>query len=533
MTMKSGRVVRIALTLALAGGLTPWVSLAGAADTGRLPAARPSVPPSSSLAAPATVSSDPMKPANPLPPYIPEPKGPPPAPGGDTQPMGGAQASIERNSLEDLLLKKGVITMEDWIGIKAEEERRAVDRTIVADFSGSPRWFERVRHSGYGMLRWNRLGQPNPKLTNFQDHSVGDKQGFFFRRIRYVITGQMSEHVSFYLQPDFASIIDNNTHSVSLRDMFGDWYFDSDKEFRLRVGLQRVPCSFDNYQPSRVRMAIDRADATQSCSPSERDVGIAFMWSPKEAQVRYKRMLDYLYGKGDYGVFNMTVYNGQTLNKSEANDNKHVAIHLSYPLELSGGQLMEVGMNASRGQFVVNHGSGANFSSSLFSLNPSLTTDAYGYRDERLNFYVYYPPQPWGFIAEYETGRGPMRGSDGIVRERSLHGGYVQGHYQWKYSDTAHANFYSRFQTYRGGVKSTTGAPDGTMQEWETGIAWEPDPQWEFTLAYTFTERMNDATTGISNGGCSAGNFPGACVPGAQVNAYGNLIRMQVNFFFN
>jgi hypothetical protein len=500
---------------------------------------RPNGPQSTAAAKPPPAANGPAvtgsaQSANPLPPYVPEPKSAPPAPGGDMQPKGGAQESIERSSLEDLLLKKGVISIEDWIGIKAEEERRAVDRTVVAEFSGSPRWFERVRHYGYGQFRWNRLGQPNQQLRSFQDSSIGDNQGFFFRRIRYVVTGQMSEHVSVFFQPDFASNISNNTHSVSMRDMYGDLYFDRDKEFRLRVGLQRVPCSFDNYQASRVRMAIARADATNSCSTSERDMGIAFMWSPKEAQARYKRMLDYMYGPGDYGVFNVTVYNGQTLNKAEANDNKHVGLHLGYPFELPGGQLMEVGMNAMRGQFHVNHGSGANFSTTLFSLNPSLTTSGMDYRDERVNLYVYYPPQPWGFLAEYVTGRGPQRGSDGIVRERALHGGYVQGHYQHKYSDTGLVNFYSRFQAYRGGIKSTTGAPDGTMQELETGIAWEPDPQWEFTLAYSFTERMNDAVSNLSSAsGCTGSGTLFTCTPGAQLNAYGNLVRFQVNFFFN
>lgn len=489
------------------------------------PATSPSAP------SPLPLSSTQSTTPNPLPPYVPPPS--PPAPGGRTQPSGGAQESIERSSLEDLLLKKGVITMEDWIGIKAEEERRAVDRTVVAEFSGSPRWFERVRHYGYGQFRWNRLGQPNSQLKSYHDSSIGDNQGFFFRRIRYVVTGQMSEHVSVFFQPDFATNLSSNTHSLSMRDMYGDLYFDKDKEFRLRVGLQRVPCSFDNYQASRVRLAIDRADATNSCANSERDMGIAFMWSPKEAQARYKRMLDYMYGPGDYGVFNVTIYNGQGLNRSEANDNKHIGFHLGYPLELPGGQLMEIGMNVMRGQFHVSNGSAANFSGTLFSLNPSLGTSAMDYRDERANFYIYYPPQPWGFQAEYVMGRGPMRGGDGIVRERSLNGGYVQGHYQHKYSDTGLLNFYSRYQTYHGGIKFTTGAPDGTMQELESGIAWEPDPQWEFTLAYSFTERLNDSVTNLSSSGCTGAAPLIGCTPGTQINAYGNLIRLQVNFFFN
>lgn len=453
------------------------------------------------------------------------PTGPPPAPGGMIQ---RGEKGIESTSLEDLLLEKGVITMDDWIRIKAEEERKMSERSVVAEFTGSPRWYERITMYGYGMFRYNRVGLPNGQLRTYHDASVGDaangaQPGFFFRRIRWVVTGQVSDHVAFFLQPDLASNISGNTHAVSLRDAYGDYYFDKDKEYRVRVGLQRIPCSFDNWQASRVRMAIDRADATNSCAPSERDMGISFMWSPKIAQHRYKQMLDYLYGPGDYGVFNITVDNAEGNNVAEANDDKRVSMRLSWPFELPGGRLMEVGMNINRGQKHVSMGT-ANAGRTLFSFNESGNTEARDMRDERLNFYVYYPPQPWGFIAEYVTGRGPRRGGDGIVRESHLYGGYVQGHYQWKYSDTGLANFYTRWQEYHGGIKFQTGAPDGRMKEVESGIAWQPDPQWEITVAYTFTQRLNLFQV-----------EPGqtATSPGQQIDAYGNLLRFQVIWFWN
>jgi hypothetical protein len=141
-----------------------------------------------------------------------------------------------------------------------------------------------------------------------------------------------------------------------------------------------------------------------------------------------------------------------------------------------------------------------------------------------VNFYVYYPPQPWGFIAEYVTGRGPKRGADGIVRESHLYGGYVQGHYQWKYSDTGLANFYSRWQEYHGGIKFATGAADGTMSELETGVAWQPDPQWEVTVAYTYANRLNTFNTTPNTS---------ATAPGQQLEAHGNLLRFQAIWFWN
>jgi hypothetical protein len=428
---------------------------------------------------------------------------------------------FEGASMEDLLLEKGLITMDDWIRIKAEEEQRRNEQSVVAEFTASPSWYTRLRMYGYGMFRYSRLGQPNGKLTSFVDRSIGDNQGISMRRLRWVVTGQVSEHVGIFFQPDLASNLAGNTHVVTMRDAWGEWYFDKDKEYRVRLGLQRVPCSWDNWQASRQRMAFERADSTNSCAPSERDMGVSFMWSPKIAQTRFKRMLDYMYGPGDYGVINITVDNGQGLNRAEANDDKRVGLRLAWPFELSGGRLMEAGLNMNRQQFVVSPGTPV-AGTSLWSRLPAGHASG-NYLDERLNLYVYYPPQPWGFIAEYVTGRGPKRGSDGVIRENHLYGWYVQGHYQWKYSDIDLANFYARYQEYYGGVKFLTGAPDGRMKDLELGVAWEPDPQWKITVAYTFTERLNSDTT-----------TPGTVtLPGQQLEAYGNLIRLQAVWFWN
>jgi hypothetical protein len=435
------------------------------------------------------------------------------------------EKGLESTSLEDLMLEKGLISMDDWIRIKAEEEQRLNERSVAAEFTGSPRWFERITMYGYGMFRYNNTS--NGAFRSYHDASIGDKNngaqpGFFFRRIRWVVTGQVSDHVSFFIQPDLASNISGNTHALSMRDAWGEWNFDKDREYRLRVGLQRVPCSWDNWQASRQRMAIDRADATNSCATSERDMGVSFMWTPKIAQQRFKQMLDYMYGPGDYGVFHIQAYNGQGLNAQEANANKHLAARLAWPFELPGGRLLEVGMNAMRGQFVVNHGTAA-AGQTLFSFNQSGNTSARGYRDERLNFYMYYPPQPWGFIAEYTVGRTPERQANGRVTDSALSGGYVQAHYQWKYSDIGLANIYARYQEYRGGIKFAAGAPSGKMSELETGIAWQPDPQWEYTIAYTFSQRNNLFLTDPGS----------ATVPGLQREQYANLLRFQAVWFWN
>ncbi len=436
---------------------------------------------------------------------------------------------LTSSSMEDLLLEKGIITLDDWIRIKAEEEQRLNDRAVVAEFSGSPRWYERMSSYGYGMLRYN-LGT-NGKMGTYHDKSVGSvaqgsQPGFFFRRIRWVVTGQVSDHVAVFFQPDLASAFtasgSDSTHALTMRDAFGDWNFDKDKEFRFRAGLQRVPVSFDNWQASRVRMAFDRADATNSGATSERDLGLSFMWTPKIAQQRYKQMLDYMYGPGDYGVIHLAVWNGQGLNKPELNNDKHVGLRLSWPWELPGGYLMETGMNAYTGQYQVSKGTAA-AGTSLWSNLDGASRASGNYKDERVNFYAYFPPQPFGFIAEYTFGQGPQRNASGTIVDSALYGGYVQGHYQWKYSDAGLVNFYSRYQEYHGGIKFNTGAPDGTMKELENGIAWMPDPQWEFTVAYALREAKN----------LSKGTVGTTSTPGLQLEDRGNLLRFQVVWFWN
>ncbi len=128
--------------------------------------------------------------------------------------------SVDATSLEELMLEKGLITQDDYIRLKAEQERRTSETATMAEFTASPRWYERLRHYGYGQLRYNQLGNPNGQVRTYHDASVGDasngaQPGFFYRRIRWVITGQVSEHVGIFFQPDMASNISGNTHALS------------------------------------------------------------------------------------------------------------------------------------------------------------------------------------------------------------------------------------------------------------------------------------------------------------------------------
>jgi len=487
----------------------------------------------------------------------------PPAPGGPVRQKG----AIEPTPLEDILMEEGVISDDQWLRIKAFEEERLSERSEGLGTPGSPRWYERLRLSGWAELRYNRLGQPNGELISWQDSSVGkhlgdnslsklldptEPEGFLLRRARLTVSGQVSERVAVKFQPDFATSIDGKTHSLSMKDAWAQYYFDHDKEWRFRAGLQKIPCSFEMWQSSSRRIAIDRSDATASCQKDNRDLALSIQWTPKFAQHRWKRMVDYLFGAGDFGMINLTVYNGQGGTAKERNSDKHVGFRFAYPFELLGGRLLEVGMNAYTGKFSVNMGTPDLQSTKLFSVNSNNFLNREDFRDQRVNFYMYYPPQPWGLLAEFVTGRGPMRGGNGMVESRSLQGGYVQAQYLWKYSDTGLANFYLRWQGYRGGLKWATGAPDVTSKELGWGVAWLLDPQWELTFEMAITERKNfermvSLPDGRQSGGCNTSTFNisttngivndlnpiATCVPPAQFDAQATLFRMQLQWYFN
>ena len=56
--------------------------------------------------------------------------------------------------------------------------------------------------------------------------------------------------------------------------------------------------------------------------------------------------------EGEEGVFGVGVYNGQTANRAEQNDNLHVAARLSYPFHI-GKQIIEPGIQAYAGKYVL------------------------------------------------------------------------------------------------------------------------------------------------------------------------------------
>src|SRR3970282_2271054 len=169
--------------------------------------------------------------------------------------------------------------------------------------------------------------------------------------IHMVFQGQISDRLAFYFQPAFEGT-GQALSNLEIVDAFADFFITKNKEHRIRFGQHRAPNAFDTYRSSSNRQELDRHESVQSGMLGERDLGLAYYWSPKVSQERYAQLATYHNGPGDYGDFGIMVWNGQTRNKPERNYDKHVGIRLAHPFELPDGRLLEAGMFAFRGQYV-------------------------------------------------------------------------------------------------------------------------------------------------------------------------------------
>jgi len=453
---------------------------------------------------------------------------------GDTSPYAPRGMSGPRpfsspllpTQLEDVLLEKGIITQEDWARIKADEEQRAAEATAVQGLVAGPRWYERIRINGYVQMRYALNDNGKCDISLSDSRACTNPQEIYFRRIRMVFSGQISERLFFYLQPAMEGDGFNTGNSFNLVDAFADYMLTTDRQHRLRFGLHRVLNSFDTFRTSSQRQELDRHESIQSGAPGERDLGVSYYWTSKIAQERFQALTQYHNGPGDYGNFGIMVYNGQGRNRPEANAAKGVSARLAHPFELPNGRLVEIGAHAYYNQFV------AQSSGAVVIGGPNSTANTRCYQnlrgnggcqvlDERVNFYLWTPPQPWGIMAEYTFGTGPERDATGILKPQSLRGGYVQGNYTWRYSYTGLLTPYVRWGEYYGGNKNSQGVAYLTRNV-NVGLVWEPDTHWRFVAEYLFKHGNNQQ----SNGGPLAFGQP-------QDLFNADIVRFQVQWFFN
>ncbi|HEX8700730.1 MAG TPA: porin [Myxococcaceae bacterium] len=350
-------------------------------------------------------------------------------------------------------------------------------------------WYERIKLRGYTQFRYNRLPsfRKNPELINEQgDRFLGANTGFGIRRARLIIYGEINDHVSIYFQPDFSSVIGEQFHVAILRDWYADIFLDEKKEFRLRVGQSKVPFGFENLQSSQNRLPFDRNDAINSALRDERDLGVFAYWAPEEIRKRFKYLVDNnLKGSGDYGVVGFGVYNGQTANRPERNNTPHGVARVTYPF-LFGKQFVEAGVAGYYGRFNI----------STATTNGVTYTAGGGVDqvDARALVSLVIYPQPLGFQAEYNVGRGPQLGEGDaatVAASRRLHGGYAQLMYKIDGVLGVSLIPYARGSLYEGGKKFETNAPRYSVRELELGAEWQFTKTLELTGAYVIADRTS------------------------------------------
>ncbi len=243
----------------------------------------------------------------------------------------------------------------------------------------------------------------------------------------------------------------------------------------MRFGVSKVPYGWDVLQSSSQRAPLDRADAFNSGIPNERDTGLSFMWTPPSMQDRFKEEAKNK-GTGDYGMFAIMAFNGQTLGKSETNNDLHRAARFAYPFK-HNDQYFELGIQAYEGRYTIG------------------TANHY---DQRTGYSFIWLPRPIGFQAEFNHGKGPQYDSvSNKVHGHDLSGGYLMVDYATSYEE--HRLFpYLRYQWYKGGKKLEDGRYHD-VEEWELGTEWSPVPAAELTVAYVMSDRLTRDSTNRNN----------------------------------
>jgi Phosphate-selective porin O and P len=443
--------------------------------------------------------------------------------------------------LEDMLLENKQITTDQWVKLKADEERRKAkeleDNRGSSDLPLRERWYEKISIRGYAQLRYNHT-LDNDRLRSSQgDRSIAGNNELFFRRTRIIISGQPHERMFVYIQPAFENLIGGIEQSVALRDFYTDLFLTDNKEWRIRAGLSKVPFGFENMQSSQTRLALDRNDALNSAVPSERDLGVYLYYTPATVRERFKRLVDSgLKGSGDYGMVGIGVYNGQGVNVRDRNKDKHVVFHSMYPFEFPNGQILEVGMDAYTGQYNVSTASVIPSNAAInggVPLTPRMTNNG-NYLDERVAWHIVLFPQPFGVQAEYMIGRGPeLNEARTDVVLGSVHGGYIQAYYNYQ-CDTYCQRIipFFRVQEYFGGRKSEANAPRNSVREWELGLEYQFNRAVELTVMYAWTQRTSSDSATLPITTCSLPGSPIGCLQTPYQLQTGNMLRFQLQWNF-
>lgn len=441
-----------------------------------------------------------------------------------------AQKNPQELKLDSLAQR--ISNMEQLLQLKKErleviekvmEEKNQKPQFALEGEAKKKTWTDYVNVRGYVQIRYNGLIQSNPNLMCDQcDKSWGAGNDFFIRRTRVIFYGKLNDYASFYIQPDFASSSSIGTagHMVQLRDAYFDVALDKEQEFRFRIGQSKVPYGFENMQSSQNRLPLDRNDALNSAVSNERDLGVFFYWTPKRVQKLFAE-----FGSkhsGNYGMFGLGVYNGQTANFPDgttikpvsgsvfSNSDKHVVARMTYPFKIKN-QIIEPGIQAYTGYYL-----SENIYDNAYQSNNDKT-----YQDRRIGGTLAIAPKPFGLLAEYTVGHGPQYDATiSKVREQYLQGGHVTVSFQKEFENKMIFTPYYRFQYFDGGKKHEKNAPGYEVREHDFGIEWQPFKAFELVASWVISDRTLSTPTGSVGSTIWSGN------------QQGNLLRLQAQINF-
>jgi len=396
------------------------------------------------------------------------------------------QTEAKVESLESTLLNtKGQI--EELTRVSDNTSPSTLTKTDL-DALLSDKWYERVKVRGYVQTRFVGImgDDDNPGYNQANDSLASDSSGIGIRRGRLVFSGDVTDHVFLYLQADYNASVGGSS-ALQARDAYADVSLDPAREFRVRLGLSKVPYGFTNLQSSQNRYALERPDALNSAVEGERDMGAYFIWAPYEKRNLFKDLVKMgLRGSGDYGVLSLGVFNGQGINNADRNGELHYIAHAAWPFEV-GGQIVEVGASYYHGRYVP---TAASIGTGAGSFTP--TFDPTGIRDSRLAVNAILYPQPFGLEAEWTWGDGPQLSQDmRTITSQSLSGGFVQAVYRHVFPNQAEFIPFVRWQTFDGARKFAANAPRNRVDELALGFEYIPYPELELTLMYATGTRTN------------------------------------------
>ncbi|HWU66333.1 MAG TPA: porin, partial [Methylophilus sp.] len=423
----------------------------------------------------------------------------------------GLTSIAHADSTTDLvqaLVSKGVLTEEEGALLM----KGRTNEVEVQKKKESKSWTSRVNIRGYVQTRNTTMLGGDEGINLWSDRSVGDDKSlgdadknFLIRRARVIIFGDYGDHLSYYIQPDFASSASGTNNIAQLRDAYGDVNFDKTKVHRIRVGQSKVPYGFENLQSSSNRLALDRNDALNSAVRDERDLGAFYYYTPTDVQALFEEINKQgLKHSGNYGMFALGLYNGQGANRAEQNDNYHVVSRLTYPWKTQSGQIYEAGIQAYKGEYVSTTGAYSRLNpatGALASATPTLGTGTplsgrNGIDDERVGISFIMYPQPFGIQAEWNWGNTPgIDITKNVIEKKSLNGGYVQAMYKIDNFQFLSTNGtlipFIKWQYFDGYNKAETNSPENHVNDWELGVEWQLAPELELTAVYHRMNRTN------------------------------------------